>query len=113
MWSIDPAPPTPSWEAVNGMLRATPGRGTPVYLITRESFGDFEFRFDFNIPEAGNSGVLYRFQGYRVQGKIMAQPGGPRRIEPMSLEHQITDDLANSDALTSADRSSAALYVKT
>jgi hypothetical protein len=109
-WSLDPAPPTPSWEAVDGMLCATPGRGTPVYLLTRDSFGDFEFSFDFNIPEAGNSGVKYRFQGYSVLGKIMAQPGGPRRIEPLALEYQITDDLANRDALTSADRSTAALY---
>ena len=110
MWSLDPAPPTPSWEAVDGTIRATPGRGTPVYLLTRDSFSDYDFSFDFKIPEAGNSGVKYRFQGYFVKGKIMEQPGGVQRIEPFALEYQITDDLANRDALTSADRSSAAVY---
>jgi len=110
MWSVDADPPTPSWEAANGMLCATPGRGTAVYLLTRDSFSDFDFSFDFKIPTAGNSGVKYRFQGYNVKGKIMERPGGPQRIEPFALEYQITDDLANRDALTAADRSTAALY---
>ncbi len=110
MWSIEQPPPTPSWKVENGTLCATPDSGTPVYLLTRESFSDFEFAFEFKVTEAGNSGVKYRFQGYSVRGKIMPQPAGPRRIEPCSLEYQITDDLANRDALTAANRSTAAIY---
>lgn len=110
VWTPDAVQPTPSWEVVDGTLRATPKRGMSVYLVTREDFDDFELTFDFRVPKAGNSGVKYRFQGYVVNGKLSPTAAGSPRIEPIALEYQITDDLANPDALSAANRSSGALY---
>lgn len=31
--------------------------------MTIEKFGDFDLKFEWKIPENGNSGVIYRVQG--------------------------------------------------
>jgi hypothetical protein len=102
MWSFDSAANIrPSWEASEGTLR-TSKSGEEVYLLTRESFQDFEFEFEWNASPGANSGVKYRFQGYGD-----SKSG---RIEPIGLEYQITDDLANPDALSTPRHSAGALY---
>lgn len=121
MWSLDDAPPQPSWAAADGILRTTPGQGKQVYLITRESFRDFDIEFEFNAAKGANSGVKYRFQGYWVMAQaeprppqpgdsVEPQPGGAGRIEPIALEYQIADDDTNPDATTDDKHSTAALY---
>jgi hypothetical protein len=110
MWSVDPNPPLPSWAAEEGLLRTTPGKGTSVYLLTRESFTDFEFSFEWKAEPGANSGVKYRFQGYWVDGKLQANPGGAGRIEPVALEYQIAADESHPDALSDAKHSTAAIY---
>src|SRR3712207_5380685 len=62
MWSTEAEPRQPSWTAEEGVLRTTPGKGTPTYLLTRESFSDFEFSFEWQAERGANSGVKYRFQ---------------------------------------------------
>lgn len=110
MWSIAADPPIPSWTAESGILRTTPGRGMPVYLLTRESFKDFELSFEWNAESGANSGVKYRCQGYWVGKELSAEPAGPDRIEPVALEYQIIDDQKHPDALTGPTHSTAALY---
>lgn len=110
MWSFEKDPPEPSWAAGDGMLRTAPGRGDEVYLLTRESFRDFEFSFDWKTEARGNSGVKYRFQGYWVNKELKEDPEGTARIEPVALEYQITDDEKHPDALSGASHSTAALY---
>jgi hypothetical protein len=110
MWSLDPNPPLPSWAAGEGLLQTTPGKGTPVYLLTRDSFTDFEFSFEWKAEPAANSGIKYRFQGYWVDAKLQAVPGGDGRIEPVALEYQIADDESHPDALSDPKHSTAALY---
>ncbi|MBS1858885.1 MAG: DUF1080 domain-containing protein, partial [Acidobacteria bacterium] len=110
MWSVAANPPTPSWAAQDGILRTTPGHGEPVYLITRDSFTDFDLSFDWNGDPACNSGVKYRFQGYWVNSQLRQSPDGPGRIEPVALEYQIADDERNPDALSDRKHSAAALY---
>lgn len=110
MWSVDPNPPAPSWAVVGGELRTTPEKGQRVYLLTRESFTDFDFSFEWQGEPKCNSGVKYRFQGYWVDGKVRQSPEGPGRIEPIALEYQIADDEANPDATSDAKHSTAALY---
>lgn len=110
IWSTAANPPAPSWQAENGTLRTTPGAGTEVYLLTRESFTDYDFSFEWKAEPRANSGVKYRFQGYWVDGKALPQPTGPGRIEPVGLEYQITDDDANPDALSDLKHSTAAIY---
>jgi hypothetical protein len=95
------APPDPSWTAEDGMLRTTPDKGTRVYLITKESFTDFELAWDWKIEKAGNSGIKYRVQSLSLDGK---------RPEPTGLEYQMADDESNPDAVSDAKHSTAAIY---
>ncbi len=101
MWSREDAPPQPSWVARDGMLVATPGQGKEVYLLTKEAFEDFDFTFEWRAEAGANSGVKYRIQTY---GESV------RRIEPVGLEYQITDDETNPDALSTVRHSAGALY---
>jgi len=101
MWSREEVPPTPSWVARDGMLVATPGQGKEVYLLTKESFEDFDFTFEWRAEAGANSGVKYRIQTYGES---------TRRIEPVGLEYQITDDETNPDALSTVRHSAGALY---
>ncbi len=110
MWSADPHPPAPSWSVEDGMLRTTPGAGTPVYLLTRDSFTDFDLTFEWKAEPGANSGIKYRFQGYWADGKLQQTPGGKGRIEPVALEYQIADDESHPDALRDAKHSTAAIY---
>jgi len=110
MWSTESNPTQPAWAAENGMLRTTPGRGERVYLLTRDSFRDFEFEFEWKADPGANSGVKYRFQGYWVDSKLREAPEGPGRIEPVALEYQITDDEKHPDALGAESHSTAAIY---
>jgi hypothetical protein len=110
MWSTDAAPPTPSWAAIDGELRTTPGKGKEVYLLTRESFSDFDLSFEWNGEPGYNSGIKYRFQGYWVNGQLKPEPSGPGRIEPVALEYQIIDDERHPDAKGNATHSTAAIY---
>jgi hypothetical protein len=110
MWSTEANPPAPAWKAENGMLRTTPGEGKPVYLLTRDSFTDFEMEFEWKMEAGGNSGVKYRFQGYWVKGESKPEPQGPERIEPIALEYQIIDDARHPDALSDAKHATGAIY---
>jgi hypothetical protein len=113
-WSTEANPPQPSWAVENGVLRTTPGKGKETYLLTRESFSDFELSFEWKAEASANSGVKYRFQGYWVgepgAGKLSSAPGGPGRIEPVALEYQIADDEKNSDAVSDPKHATAAIY---
>ena len=112
MWSISPNPPAPAWTVDHGTIRTTPDRGKPVYLLTRESFSDFELSFEWKAGPGANSGIKYRFQGYGGQGKLSEIPveAEGKRIEPTGLEYQIADDRANPDAISDLKHSTAALY---
>lgn len=101
MWSRDPEVPQPSWAVRDGVLMTTPGTGKEVYLLTKDSFTDFEFAFEWRAEARANSGVKYRIQMYGES---------TRRIEPVGFEYQITDDDANPDALSTPRHTAGALY---
>jgi hypothetical protein len=109
-WSADANPPEPSWAVEGGLLHTTPGRGKPVYLLTRDSFTDYELAFEWKAEPGANSGVKYRFQGYWAEQRMQSEPRGSGRIEPVALEYQITDDLKHPDALSDEKHSTAAVY---
>ena len=116
-WSVSgkhPIPGPPSWVAENGILRTTPHTGTPVYLISRASYGDFELRFEWKAEAGANSGIKYRLQGFHSSAKPSLtrdpDPDAPHRIEPTGLEYQITDDVANPDAKSTPRHAAGALY---
>lgn len=100
-WEKGAAVSVPSWEARHGLLVTTPGHGKEVYLLTREEFEDFDFQFEWRAEAAANSGVKYRIQMFG---------DSKRRLEPVGLEYQITDDLANPDALSTPRHAAGALY---
>ena len=81
-----------------------------MYLISRDSFTDFDLSFEWNGEAACNSGIKYRFQGYWVDGQLHQTPAGRGRIEPVALEYQIADDERNPDALADPKHSTAAIY---
>lgn len=110
MWSTVNPPPQPSWVVEDGVIKATPGKGTPTYLLTRDSYTDYELAFDWKVERGANSGVKYRFQGYSAKGKVIAEPDGPGRIEPLALEYQIADDENEPDSLSSPRHSTASIY---
>ncbi len=109
-WSTDPKPPTPSWAVEDGSLHTTPGKGTQLYLLSRDSFTDYELKFEWKMERGANSGVKYRFQGYWVDGKLQASPLGPNRIEPVALEYQIVDDERHADSRDNPLHRTAAIY---
>jgi hypothetical protein len=124
MWSVQSPAPDPSWTVENGLLRTSPERGMHTYLITRDSFKDFDFSFEWKTEAGSNSGIKYRFQGYwvpqtdpanttaaiRSQSDFRSTPEDSKRIEPVALEYQIIDDERHPDAQTGPTHSTAALY---
>lgn len=46
------------WRVVEGAITWT--GGTPVDLVTREQYTNFEFEFDWKLPPRGNSGIMFR-----------------------------------------------------
>jgi 3-keto-disaccharide hydrolase len=53
--------PQGSWSVDGDVLRAV-AQAERVDLITRERFGDFTLLFDWRLPRAGSTAVLYRVQ---------------------------------------------------
>lgn len=47
-----------AWSVVDGVITKT--KGGVEDMVTRESFGDFEFAFDWRLSLHGNSGVFFR-----------------------------------------------------
>ncbi|MCD6354471.1 MAG: DUF1080 domain-containing protein, partial [Prolixibacteraceae bacterium] len=79
--------PKKGWEVKDGVLTVLDNGGDPTKrggdIITKEEFGPFELKFDFNFTEGANSGVKY---GIGNNG-----PG-------LGLEYQILDDARHPDA---------------
>ncbi|MBB5352162.1 hypothetical protein HNR46_002405 [Haloferula luteola] len=50
--------PRAQWKVVDGTITLTEGGGGD--LITKEEFGDFDFRCEWKIVSGGNSGIIWR-----------------------------------------------------
>lgn len=51
-----------NWTVVDGAITADKGGGTPAYLVSKSSYGDFKMRVEFWASEDANSGVFVRCQ---------------------------------------------------
>ena len=51
--------PASNWEVKDGVLSCA-GKSGSKWIATKEEFGDFDLRLEFNIPKNGNSGVFIR-----------------------------------------------------
>ena len=76
------------WQLVDGaMFMSDPGPGGD--LVTKEQFANFELRFEWMVPEAGNSGVMFR---------VTEDHGAPYATGP---EYQTLDDAHHTDGQSS------------
>jgi hypothetical protein len=50
------------WKAQDGAIQATSGGKDPAYLVTRQSYKDFEMRVEFWSSDNANSGIFMRCQ---------------------------------------------------
>ncbi len=88
--------PSEGWEVKDGVLTVLSG-GKGGDIVTREEFGPFELKFDFNFTEGANSGIKYGIGN-----------NGPS----IGLEYQILDDENHPDAKNGVvqNRTLASLY---
>jgi 3-keto-disaccharide hydrolase len=92
--------PTTGWVVENGWLKRvktssqdSQGGGD---IISIDTFGDFDLRFEWKISVGGNSGVKY----------LVTED----RDGPIAHEYQVIDDAKHPDALIGPHRATAALY---
>jgi hypothetical protein len=53
---------TANWSGTDGAVQATSGLADPAYLVTRESYKDFNLRVEFWASDDANSGIFMRCQ---------------------------------------------------
>ena len=94
--------PAHGWEVEEGTLHdlGSGGRqgGGGGDLVTVEKFNNFDFKFEWRISPAGNSGVKYMVHEGRT-GK-----------SGVGYEYQILDDERNEDSRNGPNRQAGALY---
>ena len=73
--------PSTGWTVEDGALRHTKGGGD---IVTVEDFENFEFSWEWNIAERGNSGVKYNL---------------PDPHQNIGFEFQLLDDLRHPDGV--------------
>jgi hypothetical protein len=88
--------PEKGWKVEAGALRHLAGQGGGD-LVTRDSFGDFELRFDWKVSPGANSGVIYR---------VTEDHGATYETGP---EYQVLDDDKHGDG-KNPKTSASALY---
>jgi hypothetical protein len=88
--------PEKGWVVESGTLRHEAGKGGGD-LVSKESYGDFELRFDWKVAPGANSGVMYRV----TEDHAASYETGP--------EYQVLDDAKHGDG-KNPKTSSAALY---
>ncbi|MEJ7607690.1 MAG: DUF1080 domain-containing protein [Bryobacteraceae bacterium] len=128
------SPPGDSWSIEDGCIKANSHPKLREDLVSRDTYRDFEFEFDWRISPGGNSGVKYRVQEFVVLPRdrypepdkfenfvqeVMAKPALPRtQIKPgeqievyvIGFEYQVIDNAAHKDAQRGGKYQSGALY---
>jgi len=92
--------PTSGWVVEDGWLKHVKTSGQDSHgggdIISTDTFGDFDLRFEWKISVGGNSGVKY----------LVTED----RDGPVAHEYQVIDDARHPDALIGPHRATAALY---
>ena len=101
------------WSVVDGMLKNMRANGRPNGaggdIVTTEQFVDFDFRFDWRISRAGNSGIKY-FVHERIGAAGTPMYVGDDGVSAVGHEYQVLDDAEHPDALNGPIRQAGALY---
>lgn len=94
--------PAKGWTIEDGCLKNAKGNGRPGTgggdLMTDELFTDFEFSFEWNIQQVGNSGIYYMLQE-RQNKPGTPIFGGDDGTSAVAFEYQLVDDERHSDVL--------------
>lgn len=69
------------WKVIDGALTMTGGGGD---IVTVDTFGDFEFELEWQVSEAGNSGIFYNVQA----GQNAVWATGPEMQVLDNAKHQ-------------------------
>lgn len=105
--------PTAHWKVVDGAIHKIPSGDVPLRpdgqpvsggdLMTEDTFGDFEFTFEWKISERGNSGIKYN-----VSEDLSMANGNAA----LGFEYQVLDDEGHPDARAGVggNRTAAGLY---
>ncbi len=106
--------PSKGWSIEAGCLKNSKGNGRPRSgggdIMTTELFTDFDFRFEWSMPQGGNSGVYYLFQERQDKPGVGMYMGDDGR-SPVGFEYQLLDDERHPDALRNGPiRSTGSLY---
>jgi hypothetical protein len=106
--------PSKGWSIEAGCFKNSKGNGRPRSgggdIMTAELFTDFDFRFEWSMPEGGNSGVYYLFQERQDKPGVGMYMGDDGR-SPVGFEYQLLDDERHPDALRNGPiRSTGSLY---
>ena len=96
--------PSECWRVEKGCLRTIVTGGAYQDIRTADTFGSFEFSFEWKVTKAGNSGVKYL-----VQHPDEWVRKGFRQARARGLEYQLCDD-ANEEVTRDASRGTAGLY---
>lgn len=106
--------PSKGWSIEAGCFKNSKGNGRPRSgggdIMTAELFTDFDFRFEWSMPQGGNSGVYYLFQERQDKPGVGMYMGDDGR-SPVGFEYQLLDDERHPDALRNGPiRSTGSLY---
>jgi hypothetical protein len=102
--------PTAHWQIVDGTIRKIPDRDVPRQadgqpaiggdLMTTDTFGDFELRWEWKISRAGNSGVKYNVS------EELSMANAPNHAA-LGFEYQVLDDSLHEDNKVPSHRAGA------
>ncbi len=116
-----------AWTIEDGALKANAKPQITEDLFTKQTFRDFELKWDWRISPKGNSGLKYRIQkhffvlermpGERFEKTVARSLDQPLQNRPakgqdyvVGFEYQMTDNQTNSDATSNAKHTAGALY---
>ncbi len=126
-------PPSDSWTIADGCIESRSKPKIREDLMTNETFGDFELKFDWKISPGSNSGVKYQIQdrilldrgklntqlktfeeqlGYEIDHPVAdrANLTGQGEEYVVAFEYQVIDDGGHADAKRGAKYQAGALY---
>jgi hypothetical protein len=127
-------PPGDAWAIEDGCIRTRPRPRIIEDLISKDTFRDFEFAFDWRIAPGANSGVKYRIQDVvfipldvknrapRFEDVVKDQmrtrqptranlaPGARAQEYVIGFEYQLIDDAKHADAQRGTKQRAGALY---
>ncbi len=105
-------PPAKGWHVVDGQLVNPKSNGRPNGsggdLVTDGKFRDFDFRFEWRISPAGNSGIHYFVNENRAPTKPLY--AGDIGKSPVGFEFQLLDDINHPDGKRGITHQTGAIY---